>query len=105
VPGLTAAAADSAWTYGGSILTFVFPMLLFLIVAAVLWVLFTKPQVVPGHRDQTTMRSVGSTWLVRPVGEVGPTERGAQTATTEGGGQTAAAEGAQTATAAEGEGR
>ena len=76
MPGLTATAAGSAWSYGGSILTFVFPMLLFLIVAAVLWVLFTKPQVVPGHRNGTAMRSVGSTWLVRSASEAGPAEGG-----------------------------
>ena len=101
MPGLTATAGDSAWSYGGSILTFVFPILLFLIVAAVLWVLFTKPQVVPGHRNGTAMRSVGSTWLVRPAGEPGAAE----------GGQAAAAEGGQPPTegghavTAEGEGR
>jgi hypothetical protein len=117
VPGLTATAAGSAWSYGGSILTFVFPMLLFLIVAAVLWVLFTKPQVVPGHRDRTIMRSVGSTWLVRPVSETGPAEGGqapasggAQASSAEGG-QAAVAEGGQPPTegeqavTAEGEGR
>jgi hypothetical protein len=100
VPGLTATAAGSAWSYGGSILTFVFPMLLFLIVAAVLWVLFTKPQVVPGHRNGTAMRSVGSTWLVRSSGEVGPAG-GGQEATA---GGAAPPEGGETSTA-EGEGR
>ena len=86
MPRLTAAAGDSAWSYGGSILTFVFPMLLFLIVAAVLWVLFTKPQVTPGHRNRATTRSVGSTWLAGPASEVGPAE-GGQAATAEGGGR------------------
>lgn len=100
MPGLTATAAGSAWSYGGSILTFVFPMLLFLIVAAVLWVLFTKPQVVPGHRNGTAMRSVGSTWLVRSAGEAGPAG-GGQAA---GAGGTAPPEGGETS-AAEGEGR
>jgi hypothetical protein len=101
VPGLTATAAGSAWSYGGSILTFVFPMLLFLIVGAVLWVLFTKPQVVPGHRNGTAMRSVGSTWLVRSSGEIGPAGGAAPLATA---GGAAPSEGGETSTA-EGEGR
>ena len=45
--------ADSvggAWSFGGSILTFVFPMLLFIVVACALYVAYTKPEIVPGHR-------------------------------------------------------
>jgi hypothetical protein len=55
---LSAAPAGSAWTFGGSILTFVFPMILFIVVACALYVLYTKPELVPGH-------SVGD--LERPV--------------------------------------
>ena len=40
----------SAWTFGGSILSFAFPMLLFIVVAGALYVLYTKPEFVPGHR-------------------------------------------------------
>lgn len=40
----------SAWTLGGSILTFLFPILLFIAVAGALYILYTKPEVVPGHR-------------------------------------------------------
>ena len=72
MPGLTDAASESAWTYGAAIMTFVVPMLLFLIVAAVLWILFTKPQVVPGHSDQANGRSVCSTRVAGPASEVGP---------------------------------
>ncbi len=43
-------SAGSAWSYGGSILTFVFPMLLFIVVAGALYVAYTKPEIVPGHR-------------------------------------------------------
>ena len=43
-------SAGSAWSFGGSILTFVFPMLLFIVVACALYVAYTKPEVVPGHR-------------------------------------------------------
>jgi hypothetical protein len=39
----------SAWSFGGSILTFVFPMILFIVVACALYVLYTKPELVPGH--------------------------------------------------------
>ena len=43
-------SAGGAWSFGGSILTFAFPMILFIVVAAALYVLYTKPEFVPGHR-------------------------------------------------------
>lgn len=58
---LTTASADSAWTYGASILTFVFPMLLFIAVAAALYVLYTKPHLVPGHHYEIRMRAASDT--------------------------------------------
>ena len=45
-----AETAGGAWSVGGAILTFVFPMLLFIAVAGALYVLYTKPEVAPGHR-------------------------------------------------------
>ena len=48
--GLIVASAASAWSFGGSILTFAFPMILFIVVAVGLYVLYTKPELVPGHR-------------------------------------------------------
>ena len=48
--GLILAAAGSDWSYGASILTFAFPMILFVAVAGALYVLYTKPHLVPGHR-------------------------------------------------------
>ena len=41
--------AGSAWSFGGSILTFAFPMILTIVVVAALYILYTKPEVVPGH--------------------------------------------------------
>jgi hypothetical protein len=61
VPGLIAATGGSDWTYGGSILTFAFPMLLFVAVAGTLYVLYTKPHLVPGHRYHMNVRSVAAT--------------------------------------------
>jgi hypothetical protein len=62
VHALIAASGDtSAWTFGGSILTFAFPMLLFIVVAGALYVIYTKPQVVPGHRPSTPERPVSYT--------------------------------------------
>jgi hypothetical protein len=62
VHGLIAASADgSAWTFGGSILTFAFPMILFIVVAGALYVMYTKPQLVPGHRAPGTERPVSYT--------------------------------------------
>jgi hypothetical protein len=43
--------AGGAWTFGASILSFSFPMLLFIVVAAWLYVTYTKPELVPGHRN------------------------------------------------------
>jgi len=60
VPGVIA-AAGSDWSYGASILTFVFPELLFLAVAGALYVLYTKPHLVPGHRYQIQLRPPSAT--------------------------------------------
>jgi hypothetical protein len=77
VPGLIAAAGGSDWTYGGSILTFAFPMLLFIAVAGALYVLYTKPHLVPGHRYHMDGRSVSAT----PVPGPGPAAARAGAAT------------------------
>jgi hypothetical protein len=62
VHGLIAdSAGGSAWTFGGSILTFAFPMMLFIVVAGALYVLYTKPQLVPGHRPNGVERPVSYT--------------------------------------------
>jgi hypothetical protein len=61
VDGSITASAVMDWSYGASILTFVFPMLLFIAVAAALYVVYTKPHLVPGHRYQTQMRPVSPT--------------------------------------------
>ena len=53
--------AGSAWTFGGSILTFAFPMLLFIVVACALYVAYTKPELVPGHRNPAAQRPVSYT--------------------------------------------
>jgi hypothetical protein len=49
------------WTYGAAILSFAFPMLLFIVVASALYVLYTKPHLVPGHRYQLQLRSITAT--------------------------------------------
>jgi hypothetical protein len=68
VPGVIA-ASTSAWSYGGSILSFLFPMILFLVVATSLYVVFTKPSVVPGHSEPTVARPIGWTPMVRMSSE------------------------------------
>ena len=55
------ASGNSAWSYGGAILTFAFPMLLFIGVAVALYILYTKPEVVPGHRRSSAERPVSYT--------------------------------------------
>ena len=61
MPGVIAATPTGDWTYGAAILTFVFPMLLFISVAGSLYVLYTKPHLVPGHRYQLQLRSTAAT--------------------------------------------
>ena len=60
MPGVLA-VAGSDWTYGASILTFLFPELLFIGVAGALYVLYTKPHLVPGHRYQLQLRPTTAT--------------------------------------------
>jgi hypothetical protein len=50
VHGLIAQSPSGAWSSGGAILTFVLPMVLFIVVALGLYVLYTKPSIVPGRR-------------------------------------------------------
>jgi len=61
VHGLIADSAGSAWTFGGSILTFAFPMILVIAVTGALYVLYTKPEFVPGHRAPGAERPVSYT--------------------------------------------
>jgi len=53
--------AGGAWSFGGSILSFAFPMLLFIVVACALYVAYTKPELVPGHRNPAAQRPVSYT--------------------------------------------
>ena len=46
-----AAAVGSDWTLAASIMTFAIPVGLFVVVATVLYFLYTRPHAVPGHRD------------------------------------------------------
>ena len=54
-------SAGGAWTFGGSILTFAFPMILFIVVAGALYILYTKPEMVPGHQVRPPERPVSYT--------------------------------------------
>ena len=51
-------ASTSAWSFGGSILTFAFPMILFIVVACALYIAYTKPELAPGHRNPAAERPV-----------------------------------------------
>jgi hypothetical protein len=42
-------ASAGGWSYGGAILTFAFPMILFIAVMGALYVVYTKPEAVPGR--------------------------------------------------------
>lgn len=90
--GLIEAAGGSAWSYGGAILTFLFPMILFIIVGTVLYVVYSTPHLVPGHRYLVERRAVTGTGPVQVASadaqQQGTTaEGGQQQGTTAEGGQ------------------
>ena len=49
--GLILADLGNDWTLAASIMTFAIPVGLFVIVATILYFLYTRPHAVPGHRD------------------------------------------------------
>jgi hypothetical protein len=100
VSGLIA-SGDSAWSYGGSILTFAFPMILFIVVAVALYILYTKPEVVPGHRTPSVEHPVSYTAIpgtptVTEAGGSSASAAGAPTAAPAAPGSRAADEGTKT---------
>jgi hypothetical protein len=58
---LVEASADQAWSYAGSIMTFLLPMIAFVFIAGALLILYTKPELVPGRRVPGAEVSVGAT--------------------------------------------
>ena len=56
-----AAVVGSDWTLAASIMTFAIPVALFLVVATVLYFLYTRPHTVPGHRDLVPAGAGGAT--------------------------------------------
>jgi hypothetical protein len=97
-------SAGGAWTFGGSILTFAFPMILFIVVASALYVLYTKPEYIPGHPAPGLERPVSYTPVPGPpaVSHETPAASAAQTAPATVA-ETAPATVAETAPAAAGE--
>jgi len=93
-------ASTSAWSFGGSILTFAFPMILFIVVACALYIAYTKPELVPGHRNPAAERPV--TYTAVP-GEP-PAAAGGQASSAAPGGQaSSSAAGGQASSAAHGD--
>ena len=68
-------ASTSAWSFGGSIMTFAFPMIMFIVVACALYIAYTKPELVPGHRNPAAQRPVSYTAV---PGEPSPAHGGDQ---------------------------
>jgi ribose/xylose/arabinose/galactoside ABC-type transport system permease subunit len=50
VPGVLAAATGSDWSSGGSLLTFYFPVGLFIVVAVSLYLELSRPHAIPGRK-------------------------------------------------------
>ena len=57
MPALTAAATDSAWNAGGSLLTFYFPVGLLILVVALLYLQFARPHAIPGRKPLALART------------------------------------------------
>lgn len=70
------AAGGSDWSFGGSMLTFAFPMILFITVGATLWVLYTMPHMVPGHRYESVASPLSR---ARAAGQAGGTDSSPET--------------------------
>jgi hypothetical protein len=77
--------AGGAWTFGASILSFAFPMLLFIVVAGTLYILYTKPEFVPGHPAPNLERPVSYTAVpgLPTVRRAAPAPAAAETTTAE----------------------
>ena len=60
MPGVIAAATGSDWNAGGSIMTFYFPVGLFVAVATILYLLFSRPHKVPGHVSPASTSGPGT---------------------------------------------
>jgi len=58
--------SGGAWNFGASIMSFLFPLILFTVVASALYVLYTKLEVVPGHWVGAIERPVSYTAIPRP---------------------------------------
>ena len=54
---LTAAGTSSAWNAGGSILTFYFPIGLFIVISGLLWLQFGRPHPIPGSKPLALART------------------------------------------------
>jgi hypothetical protein len=75
VPPVLTTFTSSAWNAGGSIMTFYFPIGLFLVVATLLYLVLTRPHTVPGRKPLTFARPAGAAdtaqMAVAPTGAAG----------------------------------
>jgi hypothetical protein len=81
VPGLIATGWGSysdCWSFSGSMLTFAAPMGLFIVVAIVGYLQFSRPHAIPGHRSLATAHASAT-----PPGRAPSTAAGAGTTGTE----------------------
>ncbi len=59
MPAVLAAVTGSDWNEGGALFTFWFPLGLFIVIAAILFLLFTRPHTVPGRKPLALARPGG----------------------------------------------
>jgi hypothetical protein len=85
VPGVLAAATGSDWSSAGSLLTFWFPVGLFVIVAASLYLELSRPHAVPGRQPLaaagTARKADDAAIQSSPQAAAGPDEHQAPDAT------------------------
>ena len=93
--GVIADSAGGAWTFGGSILTFAFPMILFIVVACALYMAYTRPEVVPGHRRPAAEHPVTYTTVPGQPGAASASPAAASGPPAAAGGETAKPEGGE----------
>jgi hypothetical protein len=78
MPPVIGTATSSDWSSGGALLTFFFPIVLFVVIAAALYLRLSRPHTVPGLKPLTPAATVPRTAPSGPkatdMGTAGPAD-------------------------------